>query len=299
MFCPKCGNEVGEAIFCPNCGEPINSVSRVNPYRSKTTAYCFRQKFKKKWIPILIGITVLILIAGIIFAKWLNVNTRKYIKLIDCFDATMGADSYLCKMNNEIQMEIFGKEENAILTMEHDGDVIVGTNTYWLKNGEVDMEMSNDRTMQKVFQALASRDVSLIYDQTFHPLFCINYVDLRAAGEKMLVDCVTNKKTIPFMTAMEKDNKYFFTIDLKEFWSWLQREGYNVEMDNLEDVHDYSEVEIIVEVAEGYINRFSVGVSSSDFGFSSDYSNEYLTFTFSKINKVTESNSIGVDYFKN
>ena len=310
-FCRKCGKEIADdAEFCRYCGESalLNSannttsdVQNTMPERGGAAV-----KSKKPLIAIIAFSVIVVCVIAVIIIIKLKSNPGK--KIIDAFDNTLNAESFICTVENSKGEDAYllevmsasGKTDFYVEYSNFDHYLYADGKLYEVRTISSDLpgrpevtykfnEITGKRSLETV-KLLSDRDIegALKHSTTVKngaSSVCKNTEDILSVGKNMIVDYFKDPDKHTYIISFkQQEDTYRLTVDLVALFKSAKHEyglGLSKKLLEFDGLDEYlCDIEITLDGK--YIKKIA---------FDPEDSGYYYAASFKSINSVSDDNS--------
>lgn len=311
-FCRKCGKQIADdAEFCRYCGERAlldnanNNIGDVQYNSSKKDSATV--KSRKPLIAVIACAVIIICVIAVVMIIKLRSNPGK--KIIDAFDNTLNAESFVCMVEDSngedaYYLEVIGtsgKTDFYVECGDYDHYLYtdsklykVGTTVYSDILGSQETaydfdEITGKRSLETV-KLLSERDIegALKHSSTVKDAasdVCKNTEDILSVGKNMIADYFKDPdKHTYIVNFKQQEDTYRLTVDLVALFKSAKHEyglGLSKELLEFDGLDEYlCDIEVTLD-----------GKYIKEIVFDPEDSGYYYAASFKSINSVSDDNS--------
>ena len=255
---------------------------------------------KNKKMMITICVALLVLIAGgTAIGAILHNKTDKYTRVIKAYENTVNADSFICDFYMDLngdydsyEVEVYGKNDNTVLSNLDNGRVY-----YALYNGYCYRNVAEKVDSQYIdfMKIVAERDIAGMYAYfQLDEFLGIRYDQLYKSGIEFIKDYFTNKEKLDFVDGVSiEDDEYIFSIYFKDFVSWMEdNNNFKAPSEYKDSVLQDTKLTVKLSLDGKFIKDINLRIFTKKEDFMT------LSARFTKVNEITDSNSLGIQHIK-
>lgn len=255
---------------------------------------------KNKKIIIIVCVVLLVIVAGgTAIGAVIHNKTDKYTKIIEAYNNTINADSFICNFDTELYgkdrsyaaAEVYGKGDKTVFSnLDEDGVYSVHYNGYYYQDGKKTVEGDTSFEFMKV---VADRDIVGLYNYFgLDDFIGIRYDQLYNSGIDFVKDYFTDKEKLDFVDGVSiEDDEYTFSVYFKDFVSWMEdSSSFKAPSEYKDTIPQDTKLTVKLSLDGKFIKDMTMRI------YTDEQDIMLINIEFTKINEITDSNSLGIQF---